>query len=175
MADNSPQVEDVSKTAPAGEGPDINSMTLETLVMLINTERLKYLQETTDKELNELKDRQQDVRTLHKVMKAINGATDEKGNLDISKNQDLQKLMKEAKDLGIDIKDGKNKYNKEERDRLVENLKMGVEDLNVQNEMQLQKVNRLTNERYESYQLARTILKPLHDDKLSKARAIAGR
>ncbi len=175
MSDTTPHVENPIPAAPTGEKTEVHNMTIETLVMLINTERLKYLQDTTDKELAELKDRQQDVRTLHKVMKAINQSTDDKGNLDISKNAELKKHLKEAKQLGIDIKEEKTKYNKEERDRLVENLKMGVEDLNVQNEMQLQKINRLTNERYESYQLARTILKPLHDDKLNKARAIAGR
>lgn len=173
MSDTTPQVDPLQVVE---KNPKVDpSMSIETLVMLINTERLKYLQETTDKELNELKLRQKDVRTLHKVMKAINAATDDKGTLDISKNKDLQALLKEAKSLGIDLKEDKMKYNKDERDRLVDNLKLGVEDLNVQNEMQLQKVNRLTNERYESYQLARTILKPLHDDKLSKARAMAGR
>lgn len=173
MADNTSTVDSVKEVVDAPK-PNLN-LSLETLVQLINTERLKYLQETTDKELKELKERQKDVRTLHKVMKAINAATDEKGNLDISKNKELQALLKDVKALGIDLKDDKMKYNKDERDRLVDNLKMGVDDLNVQNEMQLQKINRLTNERYESYQLARTILKPLHDDKIDKARAMAGR
>jgi len=71
------------------------------------------------------------------------------------------------------VKDDKFKYNKDERDRLVENIRMTIEDLNVKNDMQLQTITRLTNERYESYQMARSILKPLHDDKINKAHAMA--
>ncbi|MFQ5729195.1 MAG: hypothetical protein ACE5GN_02400, partial [Waddliaceae bacterium] len=128
----------------------------------------------TDKELKELKERQAKVAELHKVLKAINAATDANGKIDCSKNDELKKLLKKAKELGADVKDDKFKYNKEERDRLVENVRMSIEDLNVQNDMQLQTVSRLTNERYESYQMARSILKPLHEAKISHARGIKG-
>ena len=84
-------------------------------------------------------------------------------------------MLKQARLLGAEIDEEKLKYNNEERERLIENIRMTIEDFNVQNEMQLQMVTRLTNERYESYQMARSILKPLHDDKMSKARAISGR
>ena len=52
---------------------------------------------------------------------------------------------------------------------------MHIEDLNTQNDMQLQTVTQLTNERYETYQMARAIMKPLDEDKKQKARSVAGR
>ena len=58
---------------------------------------------------------------------------------------------------------------------MLENLKMSCDDLNLQNDMQLQDLNQLMNERYEVYQMARAIMKPLHDDKVHKARSISGR
>lgn len=148
---------------------------LESLIMLIHFERLKTLKDQTASEFAALNDRQGVVRKLHDILKAVNQATNEKGELSLKDKQELKELLKKAKELGVDVADDKNKYNKDERDRLVENIRMTIEDLNVQNDMQLQTVQRLTNERYESFQLARSILKPLHDDKQNKARQVAGR
>ena len=70
---------------------------------------------------------------------------------------------------------GNISFSREERDGSVENIRITADDINVMNDMQLQTISRLTNERYESYQMARSILKPLHDDKLRKAREISGK
>lgn len=173
MADQN--VSEVLTKAVDNEGGiDPENLSLEALILLINTERLKYLQEKTQKEFSELKDRQAKVAELHNILKALNAATDAKGELDLTKNEELKQLLSKAKELGVDVKDGKFKFNKEERERLVENIRMTVEDLNVKNDMQLQVISRLTNERYESYQMARSILKPLHDAKTSYARAMRG-
>lgn len=152
-----------------------NHLSIEALILLINTERLNYLKEQTRKELEELKNRQEKVKTLHKLLRAINKATDDKGKLDLSANPEIKDLIKSVKELGVDIKEGKLSYTKEERDRLVENIRITGDDYNVECDMQLQTISRLTNERYETYQMARSILKPLHDDKMRKAREVSGR
>lgn len=157
-----------------GLPPPNTELSLEALILLINTERLKTIKDKTHTELKELKERQEKVRTLHKLLKGINASTDEKGKLEFTENQELKELVEKAKELGVDIKDGKTTYTKDERDRLVENIRIAVEDYNVENEMQIQTVSRLTNERYETYQMARSILRPLHEDKQRKAREIAG-
>lgn len=154
---------------------DSDELSLDALVFLINSERLRYLQEETLKEFKSLKERQDQVAKLHELLKKINAATDENGNLEIGNNQEIKDLLNELKDLGIDTKDGKVSFNKEERERLVENIRMTVDDLNVQNEMQIQTISRLTNDRYESYQMARSIFKPLDDTKKSIARGMAGK
>ena len=81
-------------------------------------------------------------------------------------------MLKEAKNLGVQCKDGQHKFTKEERDRLVENIRLTADDMNVKNEMQLQTVNRLTNERFECFQLAKSIFRPLHESKLQIIRGI---
>lgn len=154
---------------------DPKNMSLEALSLLLLTSRLHYLQEQTKREFLELKDRQEKVAELHKVLKAINNSTAKEGSLDITQNEELKSLIKRAKELGVNVTEDKMKYTKEERDRLIENVRMSIEDFNVKNDMQLQTVTRLTNERYESFQMARSIMKPLHDDKINKARAIGGR
>lgn len=156
----------------ADKAVDPNNLSLEALVLLINTERLKSLQENTLKELTELKKRQAKVAELHKILKSVNSATGSGGELDITNNEELKQMLQKAKEYGVEVKEDKTSFNREERDRLVENIRMSIEDLNVENDMQLQTVSRLTNERYESYQMARSILKPLHDAKVSFAKGI---
>lgn len=165
----------VTKTSSIEEPLKPNSnMSLEALILLITTERLKHLKEKTRTELGDLKERQEKVRTLHKLLRSINAETCEKGKLECTKNEEIKDLMKKAKELGVDIKDDKFTYTKEERDRFVENLRIAAEDFNVENEMQIQTISRFTNERYETYQMARSILRPLHEDKQRKAREISG-
>lgn len=155
-----------------GVNPNRN-LSLEALVLLINTERLKNLNDRTIKEFKELKERQGKVRELHEILRQINSHTSENDELDLKKTPELLEFLKKAKENhGLTIDEKKTHYKKDERERLVSNFNMLIQDLNVQNDMQLQTTSRLTNERYESYQMARSILKPLHEDKINKARAI---
>lgn len=171
---NSIETEAVSQIVN-GESPlDSSNLSLESIALLVNTERLHYLENKITKEFAELKKRQDEVALLHKLIKKINTATN-KDEFDCTNNKELQDLLKKAKECGVDLQEGKYKYNKEEKDRLIENVRLTAEDNNVLNDMQLQTITRLTTERYESYQLARSIMKPLHEDKTSKARAAAGR
>jgi hypothetical protein len=166
------------KTADA---KDPKEMELEQLVFLLLTERLTQLQDKSTEEFKELKKRQDEVVEMHKLLKAINSGTNENSELSFSVLDDLFKQLNHAKNkLGIDIPQGKIAgtnmvYSKDQRERLIDNIRMTIEDHNTKNDMQMQTVTRLINERYESYQMARAILKPIHDDKMSKARAIAGR
>lgn len=176
MADNTPVSEIINEAVTDKSGIDPKKMSLEALILLLNTERLHQLEKKTMNEFDGLRQRQEQVRFLHQLQKAINASTNDQGEFDCTDNEELQKMMAKAKEkMDVDMQPEKTKYTKEERERLVENIKMTIDDLNVKNDMQLQTVTRLTNERYESYQMARSILKPLHDDKQNKARAIAGR
>jgi len=164
----------VAGTEAADESTN-DSFTLEDLLLLVTTNKVSSLEEETKKELQGLRQRQRTVTFLHKLLRALNLAADSKGNLDLKKSEELQELLAEAKELGIEVDPSKMKYSREERERLVENIRMACDDLNMENDMQIQTVTRLTNERYEAFQLARSIMKPLHEDKINKARALAGR
>jgi len=170
------QVTDVVSKAVNGvsDTPDNHNLSIESMTLLIHTDRLRHLEKKISNEFLELKKRQDTVTYLHRVTKTINTATNN-DEFDCSNNPDIQAMLKKAKDLGADIDDTKFKYNRDERDRLLENLKITADDFSVLNDMQLQTITRLTTERYESYQLARSIMKPHHEDKINKARAIAGK
>lgn len=166
MADPNPINNDEISTNQVEEKKFCSSLSLETLVLLVHAERLKYLQEKSQKEFSELKDRQDAVAKLHKLLQKIHAQTNsDTGELKIT--EELKQLLKEAKDLGVEIPEGKELFSKSDREKLESNIQLTTEDLNVKNEMQLQTVNRLMDERYQSYQLARSILKPLHDAKMS--------
>lgn len=158
-----------------GEPPfDPNKYTLEQLVLLVTSERLHNIEKQSRDELKELKERQEKVKELHDLLSKINSLTDDVGKVKV--DEELKKLLEAAKEAGIDIdiKDVGKEYDGRGRERLVDNIRMRIDDLNVKNDMQIQAVTRLTNERYESYQLARSIIKPLDEDKKNKARAIRG-
>lgn len=175
MADQSMTVNEALSEAVSSESPvQSSNLSLEALVLLINSERLRHLENKITSEFIELKKRQNEVSFLHKLIKTINTATN-KEEFDCTNNQELKDLLVKAKEYGVDLKEDKFKYNREERDRLIENIRITCDDINVLNDMQLQTITRLTTERYESYQLARSIMKPLHEDKVNKARAISGR
>ncbi len=173
--EGSPVADVVNSNLVTGNPPvDPNNLSLEALILLVNAQRIKQLQETTTKKFQDLSQKQKDVAELHKILKAVNAATQEKGELDLTGNADLIALLQRAEEHGVNVDTTKLKYNNLERDRLVENIRTTVEDFNVENDMMLQEITRLNNERYESWQMARTILKPLHDANTSHARAMRG-
>lgn len=176
MAENNESVrllEGVKKNNSVN-GKDPQHLPLEALSLLLTTERLHKLEKDCLNEINELKGRQAKVSFLHKLMRTINAKTGTKGEFDASEIAEFKDMLKKANELGVELDEAKEKYTTEERDRLLENIRMTVEDHNMLNELQLQTLSRMTTERYESYQMARSISKPQHDDKMGKARAIAG-
>lgn len=180
---NTDPIAEISKIE--GIGP--KKPTIDSLVHDILTARLHKLQEDTKKELAELKDRQKEVQKLHDLIAKINSLTDKEGEVQAdgelcsmlqeamqsSANSDEVNELKMNSDSLKIVKSGE-KYKPEERQRLIENLRMHIEDLNTQNDMQLQTVTQKTNERYETYQMVRAIEKPLDEDRKNKARALRG-
>ena len=176
----------------AVQDPDNNNLnpqnsSLDTLILLLKTDALKNVDTQSKTELEKLKKRQAKVAELHNILKAINAATDKDGKINCSKDDNLKGLLKRANELGKELGDNitleiKTKegakdafvFSKQEVDTIVDTINMTVGDLNTQNDMQLQTVSRLTNERYEIFQLARSLIKTLHDTKTTLLKAIKG-
>src|SRR5262245_26427898 len=123
-------------------------LSLQDLIYLVNRQQIDQIDQKLRKEFSEVQERNAEVRYLHGLLKAINTATDSKGNLDISKSPELQAMIKEASEkYGLDLPVGKTQFTGQERERMVENIRMTCEDLNTQSELQLQTISRLNNER----------------------------
>lgn len=148
-----------------------NEVSLQGLIFMTQTEWQKNLETKITAEFVELKGRQDKVSFLKKFVKTINIATID-DQLDCTKNEELKSLLMKAKEYDVQIKEGKFKFNKQERDALIENIKITADDFNVLNDMQIQAVTRLTNERNESFTIARMIFKTLHESMMSTIRQI---
>lgn len=151
-----------------------NNLTLEQLIVLINLERVRSLETKSKTELQALKERYGDTRALNDLRKAINNSLTANSNIDCTKNPEIQKMLDKAKTLGVPVIEGKTLYTKEEADRLLDNIKMTIDDLNIQNDLQMQQVSRLQNEHHDSFQLAMSIIRPVHGAKTSMVRGING-
>lgn len=177
MADkNSNSIENINEVL-ASEGPSGPELSLEDAIKLLNTERLSYLRDETTNKISQLQKMQQSVEVLQTLLQRINAITDKDGKVNFSKDTGepkIEELIKQAKDLGVKWDKTDTKLSREEKDQLVSNVRLTIDNLNVKNDMALQEITRLTNERYESYQIARSMLKPLDDVKKSMARAARG-
>ena len=157
-----------------GEEIDVNSITIQQLMLLLSNERVEDSRIGSERELRELIERQKVVAELHKVLSGINSETTKEGTLQVKEGTTLHALLKKAEELGVSLQKTEGSFERDERERLVQNLRLTIEDLNTRNEMQLQKVTKFTNERYEAYQMARSILKGPDEANKSSARKIAG-
>jgi len=200
MSDHAEATADAVAPEVAAVEEDLSGVTMEQISQLMILQKLDALRTEFRSKGMELHKRQERVRWLHDLLQRINKRVDkETGELDLTHasidektgklkeginvedDQELQDIMKlrellqeAAGDQGYEIT-AKSKYNKDERERMTDNLRMVCDDLNLQNDMQMQDLNQLVNERYEVYQMARAIMKPLHEDKVHKARSLSGR
>ena len=152
---------------------DVDQM--QQAMLMVMNERIDSIGDATGKELQELLERQQKVTELQNIRAHINSVIDKDGKIVVAKDSELEKLLKRAEELGVKLPKTNGTFQRDDTSRLTENFRMVVEDLNTKNDMQLQKVTKYTNERYEAYQMARSILKPCDDAAKSAARNIAGK
>ncbi len=85
---------------------------------------------------------------------------------------EASELKDVAKAMGADA--SKNTYTKEEKEKLVENLRMTSEDIQTLNQLQTQTVSRLNNELHESLLIGRDIIKKVHEILSLMSRGIRG-
>lgn len=164
---------------------------MEPLLQEILIARIESLKNSTGKDLEELLARQKEVEDLHKLLARINEGTDKDGKLKVTdelleflnkaiKSNDPNNNANSSDSLKMDPKELKilekgKTYTSAERQRLYENIKSHIETLQTKSDMQLQALTQSTNERYETYQLARSIMKTLQELGKSFTRAVSGR
>lgn len=93
----------------------------------------------------EVYQRQEKMRLIKNIISEINKSTDDKNNLDLTNNPDLQEKLRLAKELGVVIIEGE-KFDPIKRDRLLDNLQRAIEGWAMDNQDQTQKMELLTRE-----------------------------
>ena len=108
----------------------------------------------------------------------VRGA-DNKVDLNASKidgKQNLRALLTKLKEEeGCEINLELTNIDKEGRDRVIQNLNMKLETINVHNAMSLETIQMLMAEGIENFQFAKAIMKSLHEANVQSARGMAGR
>lgn len=94
----------------------------------------------------EVTQRQDKMRLLNDVIVEINNLTNEKNELNISKEIKLQEKIRVLQELGVNIKGDKLQFNAIERDRLLENLHLTCNNWVNENKNQTQKIEILMKE-----------------------------
>jgi len=159
---------------------------IDNLIRDILTANLDTVMGNKKDELDQVLERQLAVKKYHDLLAKINKMTDKDGKVKV--DEELEQMLKDAvktdgasdadnaykmEELKLLVK-GKE-YKTEERQRLIENIRMHTEDLNTQNDMQMNKVTHYTNQMYELYQGMRSIPKSTEESKKSMIRNVAGR
>lgn len=151
------------------------SYSLETLALLVNKQRVDQLEEKLRTQFKDLKKRQEEIKALQSLVRTLNAATDENETLDLDKSAEAKELY-EVVGKRFDLKlPEKTKFNGPARERMIENIKMAIDERNLENDLLMNTIQQLNSERNESFQLANKIIKTLHDAKMRQTQALSGR
>lgn len=85
------------------------------------------------------------------------------------------KIIDEVNAMGNDMKKSGDKFSFDQRVRLTKNIENEISDINLQLNMDFQRIKKLSDQYHECMQLARTSAKTLHDIIMSNAKAAGGR
>ncbi len=113
---------------------------------------------------------------LYTAIRDLTGIKDDEIWNKVQDIREIRTRLQEAKDVyHIEFKWPVGEYSREEREALVTAIDSTCKDFNLQNDMQMHDLNRGYQERLEILQMARSLIKTLHDDKVHKARSSSGR
>ncbi len=151
------------------------SYSLETLALLVNKQRVDQLEDKLRTNFKDLKKRQEEIKGLQSLIRALNRATDDDEKLDFTENAELKELyIAMDKRFELSLPQG-TKFAGAARERVIDNIKMAVDERNLENDLLMNTIQQLNNERNESFQMANKIIKTLNDAKMRVTQALAGR
>ena len=151
------------------------SYSLETLALLVNKQRVDQLEDKLRTNFKDLKKRQEEIKGLQSLIRALNRATDDDEKLDFTKDEELKELyIAMDKRFELKLPEG-TVFSGAARERVIDNIKMAVDERNLENDLLMNTIQQLNNERNESFQMANKIIKTLNDAKMRVTQALAGR
>jgi cell fate (sporulation/competence/biofilm development) regulator YlbF (YheA/YmcA/DUF963 family) len=80
------------------------------------------------------------MRLINELISSINAKTDNSSSLDLTGDEELQEMLRLAKELGAKVDPEKLTYTAAERDRLVENLHLKGDEWDKENRTQTQQM-----------------------------------
>lgn len=167
-----PIAESVLSAAPLEHNHAEEEQSLETLLWMIRAGHLETLTKKSKEGFQKAAESQKVVAELYDCIKAINRATKGQDSLDISKDDALKTILKRANELECEIELEKMTYTKEERERLLENIRMTVDEKNTDNDLHIQEMTRNYTGQNEMFNLLKSSFGKLDDIKRSILRGL---
>jgi hypothetical protein len=176
-------IDHIEAPPPVAVAEDPSNYTLDRLLKLFRLSRTTQIHSQYRDELKELTKRQAEVRFLTNLRRVILQSKGKNNGFDAN-SADFKDLLAKAKEPGneeflqllneVGIVEGQDYYSEDDKNNLLESVRLVVEQLNTLSDMQVQMVTRLEAEINETYQMLMAIYKPLHNAITSMARAIKG-
>ncbi len=129
-------------------------------------ERLRF-------EFNKISDRQGEVSKLHGLIETLNNAAKEGGSVELS-TEELADFQKRAAELGVKLPKLDTKITKEQKDSVIQNINMRVDDLGTLTQKDFFKLQTLNQRKMQLWELLSSMEKMHHDIIMSIARKIGG-
>ncbi|MFA6915932.1 MAG: hypothetical protein WC222_06010 [Parachlamydiales bacterium] len=149
---------------------------LEGILIGVHNQNLKNIKDKSVAEYAAVSKRQAEVTFLHKLIAAMNMATNKDGEIDFENNTELNEMMDKAKKMGVKIPEGaKGKFTNSQRESFVSSIRDTIKDETTLIEMIMQKITNLNYELHESYQWMRSHSKTLFDIMRSIASKLVNR
>lgn len=157
-------VEDALESKQTGEVKvvhgrhDPSELTIQQEAHLLHILHVRTLKAKLDKEAAELRERQEKIKYIHEILQDINNSMDDKGGMDITQNQELQEKLKEAKEMGIKLPEGKTTFNTHECKRVIDNLHYTIDDWEKDDSLQMRKLQNMYTESEQSILIAKNTM-----------------
>ncbi|NGX53898.1 MAG: hypothetical protein K1000chlam4_00618 [Chlamydiae bacterium] len=138
------------------EGPSENAGNIFYRVMALMARILGQAEAEAQALYLRIKGRTDDIDTLITLASKINSAD---GNIDWSKDEEMKKLVERARELGVDIPEGKYAWNEEEKELLKENIQMRKDSMEKISQLERTDMQRYLQEASQCHQARSNILK----------------
>lgn len=123
-----------------------DKLSIQQMVRLLHASRIDHLKIKIGNETKDVHEAKDKLEVLHKLLQKINILTDDKGGLDVTDNAEFLALLEEAKELGVELDPAKVKYTPQERIALRENISLVTDELDLNINMQVDRIRRLQQE-----------------------------
>lgn len=154
------QTQETSRVHDVGNEPTKQKqLSLGRLIYLLALRRQDELVQKSKDGMLEIQEKNRNMAKVNSAMQAINAL--DHGDLDLKTQPDILEALKQAKEAGAQIDLSKTTYTAEQRNRLLDNLRLTTDSLGMQTQTEMQQAN-LISQVYENFTLAKPIISEEH-------------
>lgn len=141
----------------------VSNVDLETALMAVQSERAKLLDEQLKSQLEAVQNRNNEIAKLNEILNKLKSSRPQKSGDTVTLDADLQKKLTES---GIAVPSS-NKWTQADVDRALESLRGKIDALSNSQQMDMLRLQSLTNKRNEAFDTMTNFIKKMADQRSS--------